>query len=208
MGCSTHRVPSLSNVAMRYSGLTKSRDPSLVTRATKSTIAFFGSVSLHEGNGSCARAAEAPHNATSANPMTLALIHEHRFSTEWTILLSARFALCECGVVESKLTSLYKGLTTTSLVDPMLHTTARRLLGPFPRPYNSFGQSAAERPTDGNVGTLVHGRRRQCLLSRLCKHRRLLFLSLSPVRLGKAGAQRRSAVASAFAACVRETLPL
>src|SRR3954454_16169396 len=51
-GCSAHKVPSLSNVAMRAEGGTKSGEPSFVTRATKSNIDFFGAVLLQDGSGS------------------------------------------------------------------------------------------------------------------------------------------------------------
>jgi hypothetical protein len=46
---------------MRSSGLTKSGEPSFVTRSTKSMIAFFGAVSFHEGNGSWAQTTDAAH---------------------------------------------------------------------------------------------------------------------------------------------------
>ena len=42
IGCSIHSVPSLSKVATRSSGLTKSGPPSLVTVPTKSMIALLG----------------------------------------------------------------------------------------------------------------------------------------------------------------------
>src|SRR6266481_7227030 len=51
IGCSTHSVPSLSKVAMRSAGTTKS-GPALVTRPTNSTMACFVGVSFHDGNGS------------------------------------------------------------------------------------------------------------------------------------------------------------
>ena len=53
-GCSPQSVPSLSKVAMRSAGGTKSGEPSFVTFSTKATMAFFGAVSFQEGNGSCA----------------------------------------------------------------------------------------------------------------------------------------------------------
>ena len=53
-GCSTHNVPSLSNVAMRSSGATKSGEPSLVTFSTNSMMADFAWPSLQEGSGSSA----------------------------------------------------------------------------------------------------------------------------------------------------------
>src|SRR5258708_5235532 len=52
IGCSTQRVPSLSKVAMRSAGATKSAPPALVTRSTKSTMACFVGVSFHDGKGS------------------------------------------------------------------------------------------------------------------------------------------------------------
>src|SRR6266702_427292 len=55
IGCSHHSVPSLSKVAMRSAGGTKSGEPCLVTRSTKVTIAFLGAVSFHDGNGSWAK---------------------------------------------------------------------------------------------------------------------------------------------------------
>jgi hypothetical protein len=52
-------VPSLSSVAIRSSGGTKDPLSGSVTAFTKSTMARFGGVSFHEGNGSDARAAPA-----------------------------------------------------------------------------------------------------------------------------------------------------
>ena len=51
IGCSHHSVPSLSKVAMRSAGGTKSGPPSFVTRATKSRIADFAAPSFQEGRG-------------------------------------------------------------------------------------------------------------------------------------------------------------
>src|SRR5437870_6548063 len=60
---------------MRSSGLTKSGEPSFVKRSTKSMIAFFGAVSFHEGNGSCARAAgKAYKRITSTTLVSFAFI--------------------------------------------------------------------------------------------------------------------------------------
>src|SRR4030095_10328340 len=55
-GCSAQSLPSLSKVAIRSLGGTKSGASSFVTFSTKATIAFFGAVLFHEGKGSCARA--------------------------------------------------------------------------------------------------------------------------------------------------------
>src|SRR5580692_727583 len=52
IGCSTHKVPSLSNVAMRSAGGTKSGPPCRVTRATKPVIACLLGPSFHDGSGS------------------------------------------------------------------------------------------------------------------------------------------------------------
>ena len=52
MGCSAHRVPSLSKVAMRSGAGTKSGLPCVVVRLTKSVMAFFAEPLFHEGNGS------------------------------------------------------------------------------------------------------------------------------------------------------------
>ena len=49
-------MPSLSKVAIRSGGGTKSGPPSRVTRATKSTIDFFAAPSFHDGSGSAAGA--------------------------------------------------------------------------------------------------------------------------------------------------------
>ena len=54
IGCSHQSVPSLSKVAMRSAGGTKSGEPSFVTFSTNSTMAFFGAVSFQDGSGSCA----------------------------------------------------------------------------------------------------------------------------------------------------------
>src|SRR5436190_12208644 len=65
MGCSHQSVPSLSNVAIRCSGSTKSRPPFLVTLSTKLMIAFLAAHSFQEGSGSSA--ARATWQATVAN---------------------------------------------------------------------------------------------------------------------------------------------
>jgi hypothetical protein len=52
IGRSTHSVPSLSKFATRSAGATKSGPPALVTRPTSFTIACFGGVAFHDGNGS------------------------------------------------------------------------------------------------------------------------------------------------------------
>ncbi len=46
-----HNVPSLSNTATRSGTGTKSGEPCLVTRSTKATIAFLGTVSFQDGSG-------------------------------------------------------------------------------------------------------------------------------------------------------------
>ena len=66
IGCSAHSVPSLSNVAMRSAGGTKSGEPGFVTLSTKATMAFFGAVSFQEGSRSAARAPLAGASAASA----------------------------------------------------------------------------------------------------------------------------------------------
>jgi len=57
--CSAQSVPSLSNLAIRSLGGTKSDDPSFVTFSTKAVIAFFDAVSFQEGRGSAAHPADA-----------------------------------------------------------------------------------------------------------------------------------------------------
>jgi hypothetical protein len=52
IGCSTHNVPSWSNVAMRSDCGTKFGLPCDVVARTNSTIAFFAAPSFHEGSGS------------------------------------------------------------------------------------------------------------------------------------------------------------
>ena len=65
----------VSKVAMRSSSLTKSAEPSFAMRATKSIIAFFGSVLFHEGNGSCAQTPDATHEKIiSATLMSFAFM--------------------------------------------------------------------------------------------------------------------------------------
>src|SRR5436305_4969787 len=54
IGCSHQSVPSLSNVAMRSSGGTKSGEPSFVTFATNSTTYCLAVPSFQEANGSAA----------------------------------------------------------------------------------------------------------------------------------------------------------
>jgi hypothetical protein len=51
IGSSTHKVPSLSNIAMRSAGGTKSGEPSRVTAVTKFRIDCFVAPSFHEGSG-------------------------------------------------------------------------------------------------------------------------------------------------------------
>src|SRR5450432_2274075 len=52
MGCSAHNVPSLSKVATRSAGGTKSAEPCFVTRSTKSKMAFLGAVLFQDGSES------------------------------------------------------------------------------------------------------------------------------------------------------------
>ena len=59
IGCSTHSVPSLSNVAIRSCGGTKSGLPSVVTFFTNARIACFEGPSFQDGSGSSAAALEA-----------------------------------------------------------------------------------------------------------------------------------------------------
>ena len=67
IGCSIHSVPSLSKVAMRWSGGTKSGPPCVVTRATKVVIADLVAPSFQDGSGSaCASAELARSNPVSA----------------------------------------------------------------------------------------------------------------------------------------------
>src|SRR5437868_14519315 len=72
MGCSAHSVPSLSKVAMRPAGGTKSGEPWLGTSSTKLTIAVLVAVSFHDGNGSvagvCAKAGRARSTGNAKRP--------------------------------------------------------------------------------------------------------------------------------------------
>ena len=52
IGCSDHNVPSLSKVAMRSGGGTKSGEPCLVTLSTKATMACFALPSFQDGRAS------------------------------------------------------------------------------------------------------------------------------------------------------------
>ena len=52
IGCSAQSVPSLSNVAMRSAGGTKSGEPSFVTFATNAMMDCLVFPSFHEGRGS------------------------------------------------------------------------------------------------------------------------------------------------------------
>src|SRR5512138_2789750 len=52
MGCSAHRVPSLSNVATRFGRGTKFGPPSFATPATKARTARFAGPSFQDGSGS------------------------------------------------------------------------------------------------------------------------------------------------------------
>ena len=67
IGCSIHSVPSLSKVATRSSGLTKSGPPSLVTLVTKSMMLCLVAPSFQDGSGSsAARASVAEQSASNA----------------------------------------------------------------------------------------------------------------------------------------------
>src|SRR5262245_45281984 len=81
-GCSLHKVPSLSKVAMRSAGGTYEGPPSRVTSPTNFTIAVFAGPSFHEGNGSppilpapaqptSVNAAAAAHSAPKARRVSL-----------------------------------------------------------------------------------------------------------------------------------------
>jgi hypothetical protein len=58
IGCSIHSVPSLSKVAMRWSGGTKSGPPWVVTRATKLVIDDLVAPSFQDGSGSACASVE------------------------------------------------------------------------------------------------------------------------------------------------------
>ena len=60
IGCSTHSVPSWSNVAMRSAGGTNFGLPCVVVVCTNSTIAFLAGPSFQEGSGSVCASACAP----------------------------------------------------------------------------------------------------------------------------------------------------
>jgi hypothetical protein len=59
-------VPSLSKVAIRSAGGTKSGEPCFVTRSTKATMAVLGAVSFHDGSGAWARLGAVQEIANSA----------------------------------------------------------------------------------------------------------------------------------------------
>src|SRR6202050_1862764 len=67
IGCSTHNVPSLSNVAMRSAGGTKSGPPCWMTRATKPVIACLLGPSFHDGSESVCACACRKMGSTGAN---------------------------------------------------------------------------------------------------------------------------------------------
>jgi len=71
IGCSHHKVPSLSKVAMRSETGTKSGEPGVVTLSTKLMMDCFAGPSFHDGRGSAA--CEAPVVKTKA-PMSAAAI--------------------------------------------------------------------------------------------------------------------------------------
>src|SRR5213080_4852182 len=76
IGCSHQSVPSLSKVAMRSLGGTKSDEPSFVTFSTNAMMAFFGAVSFHEGSESWAWMVLRPTKATPrrANALMMGFI--------------------------------------------------------------------------------------------------------------------------------------
>ena len=68
MGCSGHKVPSLSNTAMRCAGGTNVGVPGVVTSVTNWTIARFAGPSFQEASGVCANVGQAnvhPMNMTA-----------------------------------------------------------------------------------------------------------------------------------------------
>ena len=66
IGCSTHSVPSLSKVAMRWSTGTKSGLPWVVTRLTNSVIAVLVAPSFQDGSAAPGLA-PAPRTAASGD---------------------------------------------------------------------------------------------------------------------------------------------
>src|SRR5215472_9269905 len=76
MGCSTHRVPSWSKVAMRCSARTYAGLDWLEVARTKSRMAFFAGPSFHEGSGSSDAedtGPTAPAIASAADPLNKSL---------------------------------------------------------------------------------------------------------------------------------------
>src|SRR5262245_24269914 len=83
IGCSTHNVPSWSNVAMRSAGGRNWGLPCVVVLCTNSTMAFLAAPSFHDGSGSlCAPTVTV---TSSGAPMTMASSvrngDSHRFIT-------------------------------------------------------------------------------------------------------------------------------
>src|ERR1700730_11385988 len=74
IGCSTHKVPSLSNVAMRSAGGTKSGPPCWVMRATKPVIARLLAPSFHDGSASLCACAGGKTGSMGANKIGSAAV--------------------------------------------------------------------------------------------------------------------------------------
>jgi len=76
MGCSTHKVPSLSNTATRSGSGTKPLLPGVVMLWTKSMMDCFALPSLHDGSGSAAIAKDeiASQKASTITAMRLRFI--------------------------------------------------------------------------------------------------------------------------------------
>src|SRR5215510_14996494 len=88
MGCSTHRVPSWSKVAMRSAGGTNFGLPCVVVASTNLTIACLAAPSFQEGSGSVwARTwvpKAGPATTASANTRRCRAFHFMTFSSGWS----------------------------------------------------------------------------------------------------------------------------
>ena len=84
IGCSAQSVPSLSKMAMRSAGGTKSGLPALVTFSTKSTMDCLAAPSFQDGSGSAACAASASRRASQSGERTPAMDSRISGRLPWT----------------------------------------------------------------------------------------------------------------------------
>jgi hypothetical protein len=93
-GCSARSVPSLSKVATRSAGGTKSGEPCVVTRSTNATIAALGSVSFHDRRGPWATLGAVHDVATRAMAAAQAARIRIAVAVRQPVIRAASIAVC------------------------------------------------------------------------------------------------------------------